>query len=198
MSAASENDPFEEASEDHSSSQEKITRGLEDTGGNFSEDTQAGGVDEDLSFIESGLDELEKFHEPDDADLSNADTADPPDELPESGKPDHPTQDRELSLQEEENRLREVLAKHDSPENTTVRGEKPETSTGEQTLEKLQPLVSQALEIALEASIPDMINRVESALVPKITQQTESVIANQLPGIVDKIVSREIEKFNNL
>ncbi len=59
----------------------------------------------------------------------------------------------------------------------------------------LQPLVSQALETALEAAIPDMIHRVESELVPKITQQTESIIAEQLPGIIDKIVSREIEKI---
>ena len=74
-------------------------------------------------------------------------------------------------------------------------GEKPGSATGEETLEKLQPLVNQALEIALEAAIPDMIHRVESALVPKIALQTESIIANQLPGIVDRIVSREIEKI---
>ncbi len=81
-----------------------------------------------------------------------------------------------------------------SPELDRI-GENPGTTTGEETLEKLQPLVNQALKIALEAAIPDMIHRVESALVPKIARQTEIIIAGQLPGIVDRIVSREIEKI---
>ena len=81
-----------------------------------------------------------------------------------------------------------------SPELNRI-GEKPGTAPGENTLERLEHLVNQALEIALEAAIPNMIQQVEAALVPKITQQTESIIAKQLPGIVDRIVSREIEKI---
>ncbi len=81
-----------------------------------------------------------------------------------------------------------------SPELNQI-GEELGTTTGEETLGKLQPLVNQALQIALEAAIPDMIHRVESALVPKISRQTEIIIAEQLPGIVDRIVSREIEKI---
>jgi len=160
------------ATEDHSSPQGSITRELESTGKDISGDTHA-----------------------DDADLSNVNSADLLDELLESEKRDHPSNIGVLPLQEEEGHLREVLTEHNSPENTTVPGEKPGTATGEKTLEKLQPLVSQALEIALEAAIPNIVHRVESALVLKITQQTKSIIAEQLPDIIDRIVTREIEKF---
>ena len=285
LSATSENKPHEVASEDHSSSQDDITRGLENTGEDISDEAHAGGVDEDTALLKGVLDELEKFQVPDDADLSIASTADPPDELPKSGKPAHPSHIGELPLREEENYLREALSEHDSPENTTVpgekaqdeatksfvsdessdllteepeselesgrqmqpsgddgasmisvssgkknedaepiwkdemnsppageiempshqetkfspelnrNGEKPGSATGEETLEKLQPLVKQALERALEAAIPDVIHWVKVALVLKIPRQTQSIIARQLPGIVDRIVSREIEKI---
>jgi hypothetical protein len=171
------------AAEDHSSPQSAIPNELENAGEDVSDDTH----------IKELADELRETMG--DADLSDAHTAVPPDELPESAQPDHPTHIEELPFQEEEDHLREVLAVHDSPENTAVPGEEPGTATGEETLEELQPLVSQALEIALVNVIPDMIHRVESALVPKITQQTESIIAEQLPGIIDRIVSREIEKM---
>ena len=81
-----------------------------------------------------------------------------------------------------------------SPELNRI-GEKPGSTTGEETLEKLQPLVEQALERALEAAIPDVIHWVKVALVLKITRKTKSIIGKQLPGIVDRIVSREIDKI---
>ena len=153
------------AAEDHSSPQGGIPNELENIGEDVSDDTH----------VKELADELRDTMG--DADLSDVDTADPPDELPESAQPDFPTHIEELPFQEEEDHLREVLAVHDSPENTAVPGGEPGTATGEETLENLQPLVSQALEIALEDVIPDMIHRVESSLVQKITQQTKSIIA---------------------
>ena len=98
------------ATEDHSSPQGSITRELESTGKDISGDTHAG-----------------------DADLSNANLPDLLDELLESEKRDHPNNIGVLPLQEEEGHLREVLTEHNSPENTTVPGEKPGTATGEIT-----------------------------------------------------------------
>ena len=124
MSATSENNPFKKASEDHISSLDEILRKIEDTGDYISDEAHAGGADEDPALLKSELDELEKFQVPDDADLSIASTADPPDELPESGKPAHLSHIGELPLPEEEDHLLEALAEHDSPENKAASGVK--------------------------------------------------------------------------
>ena len=171
------------ATGDYSSPQDGITNELEDAGEEISDDTHVKDLREELMGTMG------------DADLLDAISADLPYELPESGEPDSSSHIGDLPFQEEGGHLREVLTVHKLPENTTMPGEKPGTITGEKTLEKLQPLVSQALEVTLEAVIPDMIYRVESAVVPKITLQTASIIAERLPGIIDRIVSREIEKI---
>ena len=68
MSATSENNPFEEANEDHSYPQDAITKGLENTREGISDDTHAGDVDGDPALLESARDELEKIQELVDAD----------------------------------------------------------------------------------------------------------------------------------
>jgi hypothetical protein len=65
----------------------------------------------------------------------------------------------------------------------------------EEPLGKLQLLVQQALEKSLESILPDVIHRVESTLQARIVKQTESIISKQLPELVEKITSREIEKI---
>ena len=66
---------------------------------------------------------------------------------------------------------------------------------GEESIESLEPLVQETLEKSLEAVIPAMVQRVESKLVQIIYRRTEELIIHNLPEAVDKIVNREIEKF---
>ncbi len=119
------------AEDGHSSQQGAISEGIENAGGDITDDIHSGGVDEKTTLLRNELNALEIIQELDDTDSSNASTAGLPDELPESSESDHPSHIGVLPLQEDEGHLREVLTVPDSPENTSTPSENPGTATGE-------------------------------------------------------------------